>query len=135
MEDRTLYGYTLAEHEYQVDVPKMYVDAVDEPVITVAISAHGGGTVGTSYFGTGWDYAVYADGREVISGQDLRSGGAGGTHEGMARTLCAFLANDAETITTRHASQPEDAERLGVYDDEATAFLESEGERLSLYSL
>lgn len=125
MEDRTLYGYTRDEHEYTVIVPKMYAEpSPHEPVIVIAISAHGGGTPGESYAHNGWDYAVYSNGTEVINGDDLSSGSPA-THARMAVTLATFLSADAEAI----ASPRESGER-SQYDAEALAFLESEGERL-----
>jgi hypothetical protein len=90
VEDHTLYGYTLAEHEYKVTVPMLNQPPSDEPTLIIAISAHGGGTVGQSYGHNGWDYAVYADGTEIANGDDLTSG-TPKTHAQMARTLAGFL--------------------------------------------
>jgi hypothetical protein len=131
----TLYGYTLAEHDYSVAVPCMYRAPSDEPTVIIAISAHGGGTVGESYSDNGWDYSVYADGTEIIAGSDLRSGGMPATHEAMARTLAAFLSADAESLAyVARNGYCEDAGRLDVYGDDARAFLETEGERLGLFA-
>jgi hypothetical protein len=132
MQDNTLYGYTLAEHEYQTTLPVIGSD--DQPVV-IAISAHGGGTAGESYADNGWDYVVYADGSEIISGQDLRSGGMGATHAEMARVLCSFLSADAESLNYMvRGFHCEDAGRLDVYDDVAREFLSAEGERLGLFA-
>lgn len=90
MEDHTLYGYTLAEHEFKVTVPMLNRPPSDEPTLIIAISAHGGGTVGKSYAHNGWDYSVYADGVEIANGGKLASG-APKTHAEMARTLAGFL--------------------------------------------
>lgn len=125
----TLYGYSLAEHEYTVTVPKMYAGMPNEPTVVIAVSAHGGGTVGESYASNGWDYAVYVDGREVISGDDITSPyGRGSTHAEVAVTLAAFLSADAESLRYREA-----AEVSGDYDADAVAFLQSEGERLGIW--
>jgi hypothetical protein len=120
----TLYGYTEDEHEYTVAVPKMYAEpSPHEPDITIAVSAHGGGTVGKSYANNGWDYAVYANGVKVISGQDLRSAPAKETtHAEIARSLCSFLASDIENGT-------------GEYDATAREFLEAEDERLVMFAM
>jgi hypothetical protein len=125
-------------HEYTVTVPRMYVNAPDEPEIIVAISAHGGGTVGESYANNGWDYAVHVNGRELISGSDLRSAAMltadsdQGTHAAMARTLCAFLASDGETLA--HSRYPDAPELSGEYDQDAGEFLAAEHERLGAFA-
>jgi hypothetical protein len=128
VEDHTLYGYTLAEHEYKVTVPMLNRPPSDEPTLIIAISAHGGGTVGQSYSRNAWDYAVYANGTEVISGgnadHELWSGSPS-THADMARTLAGFLS--------AHAESPG---KLAEYDDDARAMLTAEttADRLSLFA-
>jgi hypothetical protein len=114
MDDHTLYGYTLAQHEYKVTVPAMNRAPSDEPTLIIAISAHGGGTVGQSYAHNGWDYAVYADGTEITNGDDLASG-APRTHAQMARELAGFLP-------TRGC------------DTDATAIIATAADRLALFA-
>lgn len=157
----TLYGYTLAESEYQETVPTLYGPAIrheivtsslgsqrycatcghggcedGEPEVIIAISAHGGGTVGESYADNGWDYSVYVNGAELISGCDLRSGGMPKTHAETARTLAAFLAHDGETLYSRSLGRrvAPDTEPTATYAEDAAEFLISEYERLGLFS-
>lgn len=118
----------MPDHEYTVIVPPLSDD--DVPVM-IGISAAGGGTVGQSYADNRWDYAVYADGEMVISGQNLRSGRMGATHAEMARTLCSFLSADGETL----AHPGDDAPELtDTYRMHARTFLASEYERLGLFA-
>ena len=133
MSGTTLYGYTLAGHEYSVTVPRMYTGD-SEPTVIIAISAHGGGTPGESYRDNGWDYAVYSDGTEIIAGGDLRSNGTPGTHAGMARVLCSFLAADAETLRCAGPGGTSEGPAC-EYSADVQAFLISEGERLGMFAV
>jgi hypothetical protein len=94
---KQLYGYSRDEHEYEVSIPQIMTD--DGPLI-ICMSAHGGGTVGKSYAGNGWDYAVYdEDGFPVIEGSDLRSpAGRPAGHAEMARALASFLSDYGESF-------------------------------------
>jgi hypothetical protein len=120
MKDGTLLGYTLAEHEYKVTVPMLNRPPSDEPALIIAISAHGGGTVGQSYAHNGWDYAVYADGTEIANGDDLTSG-APKTHAEMARELAGFLSAGP----TRYCGK-EAAEILATASDRLALFADDE---------
>jgi hypothetical protein len=134
MEDRSLYGYSLDEHEFSVEVPGQYAEGsgAAEPKVTIAISAHGGGTVGEAYAGNGWDYLVAADGVPVISGQDLRSApGKAAGHAEMARSLAVFLSADAETLSRRPADRGSEGPD---YSADAESFLIAEGERFSSFA-
>lgn len=91
------FKYYDAEVEFGFKVPSLYfMPPKGERAIRVGISAVGGGTVGKSYASQTWIWGVWSNGRLVASGDDLRSGAGGATHEEMARTLCTFLAHDGE---------------------------------------
>ena len=63
-----------------------------QPSLTIAVATLGGGTVGRAYANNGLVYAVHMDGELVVSGADLYSGGFARTHQQMAATLAASLA-------------------------------------------
>jgi hypothetical protein len=112
------------EIEYTVEVPRQ--DQQD-PVVTIGISAIGGGTVGRAYADQEWKWQVRYDGKVVASDDNLRSGYPA-THAQMAVTLAAFLATDAETISNDTGGE------LSVDDYPITrSFLEREGERLGIW--
>ena len=128
-----LYGYTTDEHEFSIVVPKMYERDSD---MVIYISAHGGGTVGESYSDTGWDYMVTDNGLTVLEGQDLRSGGTPGSHEGMAATLASFLSATGESFqyhenVNRDRSQSDYADDYTVSEAE---WLMANHERLGLFA-
>jgi hypothetical protein len=125
----TLYGYTLAEHEYKVTVPCLYQAPSGEPTVIIAVSAHGGGTIGKAYAGS-WDYGVYVNGAEVIAGQELRSPANGATHEEMARELAGFLSAYGESLRL----SGDDSEYAADYRGAARDFLVAEYERLALFA-
>lgn len=107
--------------EYTIDVPELISG---DPKVTIEISAVGGGTVGQFYAGNRWEYAVRCDGEVVITGDDLHSAPAlASTHAEMAVVLAGFLGAFAE-------SKSELAEMCW----QARAFLEAEGERLSVWN-
>lgn len=115
--------------EYAVPVPFMYVNG-DEPGITIGISAAGGGTVGIVYADNRWIYRVMVNGAELISGDDLRSGGMGGTHQDMIRSLCSFLGSDGESLY-----MSPDSGLAESYSTEQVEFLVSEYERLQMFGM
>ena len=90
------------DYEYSIDVPPIYFSA-DVPcqylnsVITISISAVGGGTVGKAYADNGWEYAVSVNGAEILSGNDLRSGSTPMTHAQMARRVADSLSAAGES--------------------------------------
>lgn len=91
------FEYYDAEVEFSVKVPSLYMTPPKgEPAIRVGISAVGGGTVGRAYSDQTWIWGVWARGRLVASGDDLRSNAIAATHAEMASTLCAFLAHDGK---------------------------------------
>lgn len=94
-----MFAHYGAEVEFTGKVPSLYArPPKGERAIRVGISAVGGGTVGKAYDRQRWIWGVWSRGRLVASGDDLGSNAVAATHAEMARTLCAFLANDGEAI-------------------------------------
>jgi hypothetical protein len=134
MNDNTMYGYTLREHEARFDIPRVYAGD-GEARIVVAISAHGGGTLGKAYAANSWDYAVFMGTdrhlRKIISGQDISSAeGTPAGHLDMVRSLCSFLSAAGESLRW----SGERSEYAGQYTGAAADFLVAEYERLGMVS-
>lgn len=117
----------IEDYEYSMDVPEL---TRGDDTLTIHMNAVGGGTVGEAYAHNGWEYAVTFNGDEVITGSDLRSNATPGTHASMARTLAGFLSAAGESFS--HSGDR--SEYADEYMGSARDFLESEHERLSLFS-
>ncbi len=124
-----LYGYSRTEHEYQVLVPKTMSD---DGWITIYLSAHGGGTIGKSYAGNGWDYAVYDGDSLVIEGSDIRSPeGRPAGHAETARSLCSFLSYYGEGFSYGDRSELDYADE---YTEPGQEWLAANHERLAMFA-
>lgn len=115
-------------HELTTGVSPVY-RSDHESTVLIGISAVGGGTVGIAYANNHWRYTVTLDGKPVITGQDLRSGGMGATHQEMTRTLASFLAAAGESLYLS-----EDSPYAGEYEPDASVFLIGEYDRLSAFA-
>jgi hypothetical protein len=123
----TLYGYSTSEHEYSVSVPAL---CRGDSEVRIYLSAHGGGTVGESYAGNGWDYLVTDDGRAVLDGADLRSpAGRPAGHAEMARALASFLSAAGESLAL-YGDDPAEPD----YSPGQAEWLAANYERLSLFA-
>ena len=127
---KQIYGYSPAEHEYSVSVPKTSWRGIGSDEVTIYVSAHGGGTVGEEYAGNGWDYLVTSDGRPVLEGSDLRSAeGRAAGHAEMVRTLASFLSAAGESMAHSDTS-----EYASEYTADEAEWLAAEYERLGLFA-
>jgi hypothetical protein len=123
----TLYGYSTSGHEYSVSVPAL---CRGDSEIIIYLSAHGGGTVGESYAGNGWDYLVTDDGRVILTGSDLRSAPArAASHAQMARSLASFLSAAGESLAL-YGDDPAEPD----YSPGQAQWLAANYERLSLFA-
>jgi len=123
-----IYGYTPAEHEFSVTVPQLMTG---DPELIIYMSAHGGGTVGETYAGNGWDYMVTESGRTVLEGSDIRSAeGRPAGHAEMCVALCSFLGAAGESF--RHSAG--ESEYATDYSAEEAEWLSANCERLGLYA-
>lgn len=129
----TLYGYTTDEREYSVSVPEIMTGDTE---VRIYLSAHGGGTVGESYAGNGWDYLVTDDGVTVIEGSDLRSPeGRPADHAEMAQSLASFLSAAGEHFAYRHSQcGSSSCDYWDDYSDDEADWLAANYERLGLFS-
>lgn len=136
-----LYDYTRTEHEYSVNVPQLMVN---DPELVIYMSAHGGGTVGESYAGNGWDYAVYevCEGtcrcyELILEGSDLRSpAGRPAGHAEMAEALASFLSAAGEHFSYGHARYCHgECDYAGEYSPDEQEWLAANYERLSLFAI
>jgi hypothetical protein len=130
-----LYGYTATEHEYSVTVPQL---STDDPEMIIYMSAHGGGTVGESYAGNGWDYMITEAGEVILQGSDIRSAeGMAAGHAAMAVSLAGFLSAYGESFHS-HEHYQRDGWRESEYADGHTEqeaqWLAANYERLSMFS-
>lgn len=124
-------------YEYSVDVPSMYVTPNDDPAITIYVSAAGGGTVGEEYAHNDWYYAITVNGREFITGEDIRTNATPGSHASIARTLASVLSAYGESFHYHDHMRrdgSENSEYAHDYTQEQRDFLSAEYERFSSFA-
>jgi len=116
----------LDEYEYWQEIPQLNID---DDLMWIGISAHGGGTIGRSYGQNGWDYIVTVGDEPIITGDDMRSG-APATHNEMAKTLCSFLSAAGESLRYSDTSQYHEE-----YSESQRQFLIAQYERLTMFEM
>ena len=130
-----LYGYTKDEHEYSVTVPQL---STDDPELIIYMSAHGGGTVGKSYAGNGWDYMITESGETILEGSDIRSpAGRPAGHAEMAASLADFLSAYGDSFHSHEHNRRDGwqaSEFADGYTEQEAEWMAANYERLGMFS-